>query len=341
MKRPAPSARQLHIGWIDLGVSALANAPPPANGYAFAVISPLTLDCLGATAWSDAISLSPCIVNRSYRPSVSAQATPPVCLAKEVDWPDTASVRSSAEVLIHARAVLDRTLNGFSGGTVLIDATAVSKSLLSSLVGMLIRTNSVVGIDIVYQKMAYLYEGKTLEAVYAAGPISHNINDIDFAFCAVPYVEGKYKPGLKRHVIVLCGLDFQRVLGKIRELEPAQINVIVETEAMIDPDSSKAFHKMCAQLGVETEDIAVADRSDVAMVNTLLAAQVERGRAHGLHPIIIAAGGKPFTLVAALQSVLASEAPLLTSIPDRVVELQVESAGPYQLFRLRDRSAIL
>ncbi|MDB5583755.1 MAG: hypothetical protein JWR80_8931 [Bradyrhizobium sp.] len=68
---------------------------------------------------------------------------------------------------------------------------------------------------------------------------------------------------------------------------------------------------------------------------------VAHGKALGHQSLLVAAGGKPFSLAATLQSVLESEVPLLSTIPDRVVPLKQQPDGELIVYRLSDPIALL
>lgn len=205
---------------------------------------------------------------------------------------------------------------------------------------MLVRTRAVSGIDILYQQADYQYNGLWLHDVYAAGPLHHDINDIDFCFSAVPYSEGKYKPNLPRHIILLCGLDFQRTIAKIRELEPARIDLIIEDEAVRDSKSFASLQSLCRNLDIDPDGILKTKRWNLNETIKLIDLAISRINRTNIHSIIISAGGKPFATAATLHSILKSECPLLATVPDRVVHMQRMPLNKCKLYRLDDRTSV-
>jgi hypothetical protein len=335
--RKRPISKTFRAGWFDV-TEGLAKKLTPASGYDVALIGPNTLDDTATDTWRASIEAAPQVLNSGYLSGPEVEGFE----GRTVRWTDAATARATAECLFDARRVLSELLEKRgTGGAILIDAGSISKTLLAALLGMIIRTRSASSVDILYRRREYTYQEKPLDAVYAAGPLSHSINDIEFCFSAIPYVEGKYKSGKRRHCIVLCGLDFQRVLGKVGELEPASIDLVIEKEAVAAEGNSAALKKMCGYLGIGTDALAEADRTQIGTVVDVLNRAIERARGRDLHPVVITAGGKPFTIAAALQSLLHSEAPLLATIPDRVVELQSKGVGDQHVYRLADRTALL
>lgn len=338
MMRPeSGKAESIRVGWFDV-FEGTAKKMAPRSRYDAALIGPKTI-VAAAPSWKDAMECSPQILNVGYDLEDGSTTRSDRTI---VSWNDALTVSEAARCLIDARKVMSRLLELASGDSaVLIDAAAVSKSLLASLLGLLVRTRACSSIDILYSKKEYSYQGQPLDTVYAAGPLHHGINDIEFHFSAIPYVEGKYKSGRKRHCIVLCGLDFQRVLAKVSELEPASVDIIIEKEALSDHANLTVFERMCSNLGIHEEQAATIERARVRPVIELLKSLIGKANSRGLHPIVIAAGGKPFTVAGVLQSVLDSEAPMLATIPDRVVDLSSLVIGDQLVYRLTDRTALI
>lgn len=340
MENSKNRSRGIRIGWFDLNEGWIAEIAPATDGYAVCLIAPRTLDALANSEWADVISLSPCIVNTGYDTDIGD--IKPISEIDEVSWSDETKPTHLAENFLQARRHLSKILSKDNGNSrILIDATSISKSMLSAITGMLIRTRAVSNIDIIYQQVDYTYLGRNLEDVYAEGPFSHGINDIQFSLSAIPYVEGKYKPGMRRHVILLAGLDFQRTLFKLRELEPAEIDVIVESEAIADPQNAAALKRMCHHLEIEDNRIFSTNRIDVIDSLGLINSALSRKEVQDLHSIIVSSGGKPFSLSGTIQSILRSECPMLCTIPDKVVHLNKKRNKPFRLYRLIDRTALI
>jgi hypothetical protein len=236
-------------------------------------------------------------------------------------------------------------LEGLDNSTVvLIDATALPKSVLSFVVGALVRSRSVRGVDILYRRAQYLFKGTKLEIIYNDKERSREINDIEFELAPVPYVEGKYNASKRRHVILLAGMDYHRAFWKVHELEPAVIDVILDPSSSMPPMSSAVvLETLVRELDYDIASCICTDRTDLVEVHNALMRLTSPSRSEigRLQPVLIASGWKPHLLAATLFSIASSEAPLLTTIPDRVVPLQVIWQSGYSLYRIRDRTAVI
>jgi hypothetical protein len=279
------------------------------------------------------------IVNLQYYDADTSPTPREEISSVVVEWRDGATAEAAAKDFIDLRHHLSKAFEGrASDGTILIDATSISKSMIAYVTGLLMRTGSVQGIDIFYRQMEYFYKGIPLKDIYVGSPEGREINDIEFEITAIPYVEGKYKSSLRRHIVLLAGLDFQRTLSKVRELEAASIDVIVETEALSAPASLQSFEDICRRMEVNADHISVVPRVGMLEAVSAIRSAVERGSDRGLQTFLVSSAGKPFSIASALQSVLESEAPLLSTIPDRVVFLDQQPIGPSYLYRLRDQT---
>lgn len=324
------------VGWIKAQEMPLADAAPPDQGYLLSIVGPVGICELAERNWL-ARDNGRIIFNTGYgHPSVEANEAAEHLRATTVHWEDREDVDSTAVSFLELRKLCEEALSGRPNGSVLIDSTALSKSLQIALLGMLIRTRSARSIDLLYRLIDYSYGGTPLVEVYATDLMRQRINDISFSLMGVPYVEGKYHSERRRHVILLVGLDYQRILSKVRELEPASIDVVIEAEALQKRPSAELFDTLCEQLDVGPENITTLPRLAFLSQIEAIRSAIARAKALTLQPFVIAAGGKPGALAAALQSVVESEVPVLVSIPDRVVQLDQRPAGPLQLYRLDD-----
>ncbi|WP_342709938.1 hypothetical protein AAFG13_36845 [Bradyrhizobium sp. B124] len=328
------------VGWFEIAVAEVADRPPE-DGYTVALVGQDTLDRIGSPAWRDAIGVSPVLFNTRGMLIETSEVRRQLLQFTTVCWHDVASVAGVARLLMEARDEITKVLNGANGEVrVVIDANSMPKALFAALLGMLIRTRIAAKIDVLYQSFEYLYRAFPLNEVFAGSDFQQDINDVEFLFSAVPYAEGKYKSALGRHIIMLCGLDYQRTMAKLLELEPARVDIVLESEAIALPTALPVFQKCCRHIDVDPDRVPIVGRTDLDTNFRAIESALMNGRDEGLHSIIIASSGKPATLAATLFSVLQSETPLLVTIPDRVVELEARANGPMLLYRLTDRTAI-
>lgn len=330
-------SRPLRLGWYQVTEGELEGLCPPEKGYALGILGPAATTALNEAEWIGAFTG----INFYNKRYCALGITDPPWAGEPVEWGDGVSIGALVDTFTSVRDKLAAGLAGRDNdGIAFIDATAISKSVAAYLIGLLIRSRAVAGIDIFYQQMSYSYRGEKLQTVYADTYASREINDIEFLLSAIPYVEGKYRSSLRRHVIMLAGLDFQRTIGKIRELEPTSIDIIVETEALSELGSLQSFDDLCRRMDVDAGHVSTVSRHDLAGAVNALRAAILQASARDLQILVVSSGGKPFAIASALQSVLESEAPVLTTIPDRVVPLEQEPTGPSYLYRLRDQTAI-
>lgn len=338
-KRRSSPSNSLRIGWWDSLESVVDAEVPGRDTYALAIINHDTFENIASPDWQAALGRSNLVMNLAG--NSDRQENVDLRGARVVNWGDAAHPRTAAAYFAEARSLAIKfLLPGEGAAAALVDAGCLSKVLLASVLGFLVRSRLVETIDVLYRRREYRYRGQSLAEVYAAGPRTHGINDIEFALSAIPYVEGRYASGKRRHCIVLCGLDFQRILGKVRELEPARISVIIEAEAVQNPASKESFEKVCGFLGIDSHDRRTVSRTDVHDVIECISEAIDLAREQDLHTVMVAGGGKPSALAATLQSILSSEAPMLATIPDRVVDLESSYVGATLLYRLRDWTSL-
>ena len=328
------------VGWYTGTETELTASTPLDDKYSLAVVGKQTLKQLAQSGWLSSIR-GFVVINSAYEgsmdfadPAIGAQ------VVENVNWPDASDLDSVSRSFIAMRDLISRAIDGKPSGNILLDCNCIPRFLQMAFIGMLIRSRSVRQIDLIYQKTEYSFNGKNLEDLYDELKTRHWINSIDFSVVGVPYVEGKYMVEHRRHLIFLAGVDFYRYLSKIIELEPARIDLIIEMDAANTAESRDLLLSFCESLSISDSQVTLVPRDSFNKVNIAIRNSIKYASMNSLQPIILAAGAKPMCIAGAFQSVLESEAPIITSIPDRVIDFNKVPSGPLLLYRLSDTTSL-
>ena len=328
------------IGWMELSTLPMDRVAAPSGGAPIAILGASNAQLMEQLGWI-VPGATQLLLADDYSETTAVASTLAAFAPGHLSVADLGDPSDVARSFVALRAAIETTLAKCRvAGGILIDGTAMGKTVLSALVGMLIQSRGVPSIDILYRKMAYSYNGEPLEKVFVGDGGRHEINEIAFGMAAVPYVEGHYSSSRRRHLILLAGLDYQRVLARIRELEAASLDIIIEEEALAEAKSAELFGSICQLLEIDAGNVIIVARTDLRGTVYAIRDAITRGKALGHQSILVSAGGKPFSLAATLQSVLESEIPMLSTIPDRVVALGQQPDGELVVYRLSDPTAL-
>lgn len=336
------------IGCLDITEEPLSNFRSLANRYAFAFLGKSAFeDIERAVSIAERFRIDGLLTSSPHAELWEPTGTLVLGGSKsraQYSFIDAKNTDELGRGYKDARFCLQSLLEGQTTDQLgLIDATAIPKYLLGFLIGLLLRTRSVGGLDILYRRARYFVNGVALEDVYADPKLRQEIYNIEFGLAPVPYVEGKYNAAKRRHVIMLAGMDYQRTYFKAKELEPAIIDVVIDGRELEGPLSGMDLITFLRKR-LDDDVATAANVPCTSVVKAIEAIKVllakPNGETDGLQPMFIVSGWKSFVIAGVLQSVMGSEVPLFVTIPDHVVPMDAAFFGDYSLYRIRDRTVL-
>jgi hypothetical protein len=239
---------------------------------------------------------------------------------------------AGAKILDEFSAVARRIGRPFS---LTIDISTCPKIYFLQLLAFAIGSGIVSQAQVFYAETAY--DGEPLQKSGVAS--GYRFTDGAWQSLPVPYLEGHFRPGRRRHAVVSIGGDSPSVDKLIRRYEPERLTLISPIPSIsesIEADIRRETEAIRKSFG-ETDVIEVG-AFDVVRAFSILS-QTSPKWTDKEEVCLFCLGSKPQSLAIGLSALIDQRLPVVCRVPTRYLERAHTATGSSWLFRIRDLSA--
>jgi hypothetical protein len=212
---------------------------------------------------------------------------------------------------------------------VLIDGSSCPRYYLLGLVATTLSTGLASDITVLYAEGRYpdrKAEGKLIEEVA--------FTDGQWKAVAIPGLEGRYSPGLKRFYLVSIGFEGWKTMRVVSRSDPDRVSILLGNPGT-QPDyperSLKDNHALVHHYCIPSEQIVDAPAGDaIAAWKALTEAGVER--IHAENSYFLCSGTKAHSLALGLRAMCLTSAAVLYNLPEAHRVVPIEPTGKYWRF---------